>query len=154
VKRGEEAECRCRIPCPVCGGCTDETVPEGCEPCSCPEAPDKIDFRISSDEERIEAILKALQNDSCVLDNIFNNFPVSYQSTGNGTWIDMCGNSFLIIMSVGRFNDDFAEYGYQTRSSYENFAGCWQPINVGNNGIMRISISCDNNLRNFTNCIF
>jgi hypothetical protein len=44
VKRGEEAECRCRIPCPVCGGCTDETVPEGCEPCSCPEAPQKVDL--------------------------------------------------------------------------------------------------------------
>jgi hypothetical protein len=46
-------------------------------------------FKISFGEERIEAILKALQNDSCVLDNIFNNFPVSYQSTGNGMWIDI-----------------------------------------------------------------
>jgi hypothetical protein len=35
VRIGEEAECRCKMICPDCGGCTDATVPEGCEPCSC-----------------------------------------------------------------------------------------------------------------------
>jgi hypothetical protein len=151
----EEPEpiCRCSG-CEVCGGCLLSDVPEECEPCTCPEAPEKIDFKVSSDKERIEAILKALQSDSCVLNSIFSNFPVSYQSPGNGTMINICGQSFLIIISVGSFNDDFARYGYQTRSYYENRFGCWQPINVGNNGTMRISISCDNNLRNFTNCIF
>ncbi|HKK61756.1 MAG TPA: hypothetical protein VJ951_04300 [Bacteroidales bacterium] len=32
-----EEECICEVPCPECGGCTDATVPEGCEPCSCCE---------------------------------------------------------------------------------------------------------------------
>jgi hypothetical protein len=35
VRIGEEADCRCKMICPDCGGCTDATVPEGCEPCSC-----------------------------------------------------------------------------------------------------------------------
>lgn len=39
-----EINCNCTAPCPVCDGCLATDLPKGCEPCSCPDAPDKIDL--------------------------------------------------------------------------------------------------------------
>lgn len=148
--------CRCNV-CP-CGGCIlaeGESLPAGCEEkCNCPP-PGVIDFSKASDEERITAILIAIKNNKCILSDLFINFPtVSYSSFPGGTNILLCNTNFKVIMFVGNFSDDFAQYGFQTPDPFENFNGCWAPINVGSNTILRILISCENNLNDFINCIF
>ncbi len=113
-----------------------------------------VDFRNLTHRQRIETLLNSLKNNRCIISELFSFFPtVSYTSPPEGTNITMCGENYTVVLVVGSFNDNFANYGAITVNSFENPYGCWEPINIGNNAVMRIMVKCGN-LDSFFNCVF
>jgi hypothetical protein len=137
------------------GGGSSGTGSWAPDPNFSPSGIQKLDFRKITEKQRIEHILMGLQTGHCVLDDLFSFFPlVDYQSNPSGTTVNVCGENFLVVMIVGNFDDNFASYGPINENPFTNPYGCWQPINVGSNGIMRILVSCNDNLSDFFYCIF
>lgn len=112
------------------------------------------DWYSASDSVKITTILNAYANgQNSSLDSLFDNVGgTAYTSNPNGTNVTLNGQSYNMVMIVGNFDDNYTNYGYETRDRFSNPYGTWDPINIGNNGVLRILIKAsDNNVGSFTN---
>jgi hypothetical protein len=66
-----------------------------------------VDFRGTTNKQRIETFLHALQNGRCIISEMFSYFPsVSYTSPPEGTNVTICGENYKVVIIVSNFSDD------------------------------------------------
>lgn len=114
-----------------------------------------IDFSNSTDSLIVSTILAAYTSGECILDEIFINFDsVSYTSNPDGTEVEICGQSYNIVVIVSSFSDDLASYPPTCTSSYfTNSYGCWNVVDVGGNAVMTILVDCNDDVSSFVSCL-